>query len=79
MYFIVQVIGGMVLLYHLNHCFYCDYFYQNSGTRYAFRGGRCNSGFYCGFAFISLDLLFYGAYWYIGAALSFKTSLLFYF
>ena len=56
--------------------FYCDYFYQNSGTRYAFRGGYCNIGFDCGFAFAGLSYSTAVANWNLGAALSFKPSFL---
>jgi len=60
-------------------CFYCDYFYQNSGTRYAFRNGGCGNGSICGVFFIALSRNSGAADWSHGAALSFKSSLLFYF
>ena len=63
----------LVLLYHLNHClFYCDYFYQTNGTKYATRGGRSDYGFSCG-AFFTFESLGDNInYWGRGASLSFK-------
>ena len=52
--------------------FYCDYFYQNSGTRYAIRGGDSALGLRCGAFCVSLNLSSGYAYWFVGAALSFK-------
>ena len=52
--------------------YYCDYFYQSSGAHYAFRGGHCGSGLYCGFAYVNLYANFSTVAWNLGAALSFK-------
>ena len=52
--------------------FYCDYFAQGSGTTYAFRGGACSNGLYCGVFYVRVSLSAAVANWYLGAALSFK-------
>ena len=52
--------------------FWCDYWYQNSGTRYACRGGRCNYGATCGAFYVYLDFAPGSASWAIGAAPSAK-------
>jgi len=71
--FLLLHIGILAPPYHLNHIFsfYCDYFYQSSSTRYAIRGGHCDYGFGCGFAFVYLYVSS-NTYWGFGAALSFK-------
>jgi len=52
--------------------FYCDYFYQTSGTHYVLRGSRCSDGLNCGFAYVNLDNSFSKIGWSIGATISFK-------
>ena len=53
--------------------YWCDYWYQNSGTRYALRGADCddgagNVGAFC----VYLSVAASHTYWYIGAAPSCK-------
>lgn len=52
--------------------YYCDYWYHNSGLRYACRGGYCNNGAHCGAFYVFLDSTPSYAYWSIGAAPSCK-------
>jgi len=52
--------------------YYCDYWYQNSGTRYAVRGGHCNNGLYCGAWCVNLSRAASYTAWNIGAAPSCK-------
>lgn len=64
--FISSVTGGSQTKY------YCDYFYQNqSGLRYALRGGGCILGRICGFS-VSLYSTAGGTVWSFGASLSYK-------
>jgi len=61
-----------VLLYHLNLFFYCDYFYQSSGTRYPSHGAASNNDYQSGtFAMVLLYPSTH-SYWNYGASLSFK-------
>lgn len=53
--------------------FYCDHFYQSSGTHYAICSGNCSNGLVCGVFFVYLGNAFSNAGWYRGAALSFKS------
>ena len=52
--------------------YYCDYFYQSTGTHYAIRGGVSNIGYQCGAIAISFFNLSTIKNWWCGAALSFK-------
>jgi len=52
--------------------YYCDYFWQASGTRYAFRGGYCYNDAHCGTFSLYLNYTPSTAYWSIGAAPSCK-------
>ena len=70
--------GTLVLLYHLNKdSYYCDYFYQSSGTHYISRGGHSYNGNSCGAFFVYPLYSYATTHWTIGATLSFK-PLLFY-
>ena len=51
--------------------FWCDYWYQNSGTRFAFRGGNCIASSHCGRYVHLLSTSGY-SYWNIGCAVSYK-------
>ncbi len=52
---------------------WCDYWYQSSGTRYAFHGGACrDAAGYVGAFCASLYNNPTSVYWYVGAALSCK-------
>lgn len=51
--------------------YWCDYYYQNSGTRFAVRGGHCNAGASCG-RYVNLYYAAASTNWYIGAAVSYK-------
>lgn len=51
--------------------YYCDYFYQSSGLRYALRGGNCSNGASCGFS-VRLSSTATYASWDFGASLSYK-------
>ena len=64
--------GIVVLLYHLIFFFYCDYFYQSSGTHYARRGDSSNSGFSSGAFYVNLNTAYNYNIWHFGANLSFK-------
>lgn len=64
--FMAKMAGGNSSTY------WCDYWYQASGTRYAFRGGACNSGLHAGPFCVSLGSPPAGASWAIGAAPSCK-------
>ena len=55
--------GTLAPHYHLN---------KATSTTYALSGGRCTSGFYCGFAFVDASGVFSWSSWNAGAALSFK-------
>lgn len=52
--------------------YYCDYLWQNSGTRYACRGGSCGDGLYGGAFGVGLHVAPSGAGWSVGAAPSCK-------
>jgi len=52
--------------------YYCDYLWQNSGTRYAYRGGGCSDGLRCGAFFVNLYAAPSDAAWAVGAAPSCK-------
>ncbi len=52
--------------------YYCDYFYRDTGTRYAIRGGRSGTGAFCGCWVVHLGVDAGHAYWNSGAALSLK-------
>lgn len=53
--------------------YWCDYFYQSSGLRFAFRGGSCySSAGYVGFMFVHLADSPATANWNLGAAPSCK-------
>lgn len=64
--FMTKEVGGNSATY------WCDYWYQKSGTRYALHGGPCDDRFACGAFFVNL----YGnsgyTYWGVGAAPSCK-------
>ena len=60
-----SVAGGSASAY------YCDYFYQNSGTRYALHGGVCSDGAVCGF-YVYLRIAASDTSWAFGAAPSYK-------
>jgi len=64
----------MVLIYHLNKdsSYYCDYFYQSSGTRYTLRGAHCGYGYSCGSFFIDIHYAVSHNSWSVGASLSFN-------
>lgn len=64
--FDVSEVGGTAATY------YCDYFWQSSGTRYAFRGGNCYGGLNCGAFYVGLDVPQSYAGWAMGAAPSCK-------
>ena len=51
---------------------YSDYFFQNSGSRYAFRGGYCRYGRYCGAFYFLLNYNAGVTSWDIGAAPSYR-------
>ena len=51
--------------------YWCDYWYQSSGTRYAGRGGSCSLGANCGRC-VLLAHAAASTFWYIGAAVSYK-------
>ena len=52
--------------------YYCDYFYQSSGSHYALRGGSSVLGADCGAFYVRLNVGPSTTYWNVGAALSFK-------
>lgn len=53
--------------------YYCDYAYVNtSGTYYAFCGGNCGRGLYCGTFYLVLDSAPSNSGWRIGAAVSYR-------
>lgn len=59
-------------LYHLKP-YYCDYFYQSSGTRYTARGGNSTAGAICGaFSVNANAAASSNSNWTRGACLSFK-------
>lgn len=64
--FVTAEVGGTAATY------WCDYFYQNTGTRYALRGGSCsyslNAGPFCVYLYNSPSY----AHWDFGAAPSCK-------
>lgn len=65
--FVTASVGGTSATY------WCDYWYQNSGTRYARRGGACDStAGYVGPFYVNLSLAPSYASWPIGAAVSCK-------
>ena len=65
--FFTKEVGGTSATY------WCDYFYQNSGLRYALRGAACsNSAGYVGAFVVYLDSTPAGTAWYVGAAPSCK-------
>lgn len=51
--------------------YWCDYYYQNSGTRFAVRGGNCNYSAHCG-RYVGLHYRATDTSWGIGCAVSFK-------
>lgn len=51
---------------------WCDYWWQASGLRYAFRGGDCGYGLFAGAFFVRLAGPPAVAYWALGAGLSCK-------
>lgn len=55
--------------------FYCDYFYQSSGTRYLLVGGASGHGTAAGAFYFALNTAFSAAHWYIAASLSLKPLL----
>ena len=55
--------------------FYCDYFYQLSGTRSLLVGGRSGSGTHAGAFYFYLNSAFTFASWHIAASLSLKPLL----
>ena len=63
---------GAALSFKPFSSFYCDNFYQTTTTHYVRRGGNCNDGFYCGFAYVFLGSSFSATVWHVGATLSFK-------
>lgn len=65
--FVTASVGGTSATY------WCDYWYQNSGIRYAFRGAACGAGVGLVGAFcVGLDNSPSHAGWYLGAAPSCK-------
>ena len=62
----VKATGGTSATY------YCDYFYQNSGCRFALRGGTSGNGATAGAFYFNLNNAASHAYWYVGAAPSCK-------
>ena len=69
------MLGFVVLLYHLNKdsSYYCDYFDQNTSSRYSIRGGTSIHMYKCGAFYISVYNSVNGAAWSIGATISFKS------
>ena len=55
--------------------FYCDYFYQSSGTRHLLVGGSSDSGAAAGAFYLALSYAFSSASWAIAASLSLKPLL----
>lgn len=51
--------------------YYCDYYYTGNSC-YAFHGGACDNGLYCGAFAVILSLAFSYTNWTVGAALSCK-------
>ena len=51
--------------------YWCDYWYQSSGMRYAVRGGPCANGAVCG-RFVGLDDAATYTRWDVGSAVSYK-------
>ena len=68
---------GAALSFKPFSSFYCDYFYQSSGTHYALRGSTLHYSYGCGIFDISLNIAFSATGWYRGAALLFKRNSLF--
>ncbi len=64
--FATKAVGGS------SATFWCDYWYQASGTRYAIRGGHCGDGLNVGAFFVLLYVAPTSTYWYIGSAPSCK-------
>lgn len=52
--------------------YYADYGYIYQGTNYAYRGGACSDGAYCGAFYVVLAYAASHAYWFFGAAPSCK-------
>lgn len=52
--------------------YYCDYFYQNTGTYYLLVGGSASVGSFAGACYFDLRNAGSSSYWNIAAALSFK-------
>ena len=79
LYFISDIhilldIGVWVPLYHLKP-YYCDYYYQTSGTRYIARGGNSGSSAICGtFCINATAAVSSNPNWTRGASLSFKSD-----
>ena len=55
--------------------YWCDYFYQSSGLKYAYRGGDCSYGLIAGAFCVHLGSPPSLAYWHIGASPSCKPLL----
>ena len=68
-------ICGAALSFKSFPSFYCDYFHQTSGTRYALRGGISADGIYIGAFYFGLYASNTNASWHYNAALSFKLFL----
>ena len=63
---------GAALSFKLYETFYCDYFYQSSGTKYTVRGGYSGSGANCGDFYVSANSAASYTSWTISASISFK-------
>jgi len=68
---LVIPVGMLAPPYHLNYSIKIS-IYKATSTTYALRGGGCSNGFSCGFAFVGFGNASGSAYWFFGAALSFK-------
>lgn len=64
--FATKAVGGS------SATFWCDYWYQASGTRYALRGGHCNHGLIVGAFYVALYSAPTYTSWYFGSAPSCK-------
>ena len=64
--FATKAVGGS------SATFWCDYWYQASGTRYAIRGGVCYGGLSVGAFCVDLSSAPAGTYWNVGSAPSCK-------
>ena len=66
----------LVLVYHLKlKDFYCDYFYQSTGTHYSLHGRDSYGRRFCGCWIVSFNSDYSYKVWLIGASISFKPLL----